>query len=113
MTAKKPAVLHHHRSKRIDAVLHVISTKKHTSLKADRKNTKKQIQANKKDKIAGNNSMHFGVSGISKIIVIVPLCTNVNPMNVIQNLNNSIGIDTFEFSGMSNIFMFVVISVRK
>ncbi|KAG5513207.1 hypothetical protein PMAC_001577 [Pneumocystis sp. 'macacae'] len=129
MITKKLPILHHHRSsmkkvhkkfksqkkskKRVDAVLRVISAKKHTSLKADRKNTKKQTQINKRDKAAESNSKHFGIDGISKIIVIVPLCINVNPMDVVRNLSHSVDVNINEFTGISDIFVFVIISLEK
>ncbi|KAG4304014.1 hypothetical protein PORY_002537 [Pneumocystis oryctolagi] len=116
MIIKKPAVLHHHRSsmkqshkkfkshkkskKKIETVLHVISPKKHTSLKADKKNTKKQIQINKKDKNIEKNKIYTGESGISKLIVLIPLCANVDPMKAVQNLNRSVNIDTNDFLGI-------------
>lgn len=120
MIQKDQPILHHHRSsmkkehkkfkskkkskKKIDAIFPGISQKKHTSLKADRKNKKKQIQAKKKAKIIEKNKIYTGIFGISKLAVIVPLCENVNPMQVVQNLNRSVDLETKDFVGISYIF---------
>ncbi|QSL65339.1 hypothetical protein MERGE_002649 [Pneumocystis wakefieldiae] len=120
MVQKEAQNLHHHRSsfkkihkkfkskkkskKRIERVLAGVSFKKHTSLKADRKNTKRQIRDNKKGKILGRNSVYTGSDGVSKLVVIVSLCANVNPFKVVENLNKSIDIDTEDFFGVSDVF---------
>ncbi|EMR10617.1 hypothetical protein PNEG_01320 [Pneumocystis murina B123] len=120
MVHKEVQNSHHHRSsmkkihkkfkskkkskKRIERVFLGISPKKHTTLKADRKNTKKQIRDNKKEKIVGKNNVYTGSFGVSKLVVIVSLCTNVNPLKVVENLNKSIDIDTEDFVGVSDVF---------
>ncbi|KAG5440161.1 hypothetical protein PCANB_001730 [Pneumocystis canis] len=121
MNTKKQDILkHHHRSsikktkkkfksrkktkRRIEMILPIISKKKQISFKADRKNTKKQVRIEKRNKVFENNKIYTGDLGISKLIMIVPLCVNVDPMQIVQNLNHSINLNTYEFIGTSNIF---------
>ncbi|CAB11669.1 ribosome biogenesis protein Tsr1 [Schizosaccharomyces pombe] len=62
----------------------------HTSTKADRRNTAKQIQLNKRTEVAMNNRIFGGKNGAPKVITIVPLCNNVDSWNVLTNLLRSI-----------------------
>ncbi|EPY51012.1 ribosome biogenesis protein Tsr1 [Schizosaccharomyces cryophilus OY26] len=58
----------------------------HTSTKADRRNTAKQIQLNKRNEAAMNNRIFGGKNGAPKVITIVPLCANVDPWSILRNL---------------------------
>lgn len=63
----------------------------HKASKADRKNKAKMDQLKKRETVVKSNRLFGGKNGAAKVVAIVPLCPDSNPLAIVENLFTASG----------------------
>lgn len=70
-----------------------MKNKVHVQTKKDRKNTAKQILKNKVMENVNNTKFFSGIKGVSKIVSIIPLTGNIDPVEILKRILNGLGLE--------------------